>query len=93
MNESEDIGHDPYAKYWKNALEGKLVLFTVHPAGASHGAAPIGFVVARVLSQDGEVLVIDVGATTLEIHESYIHRILMDDEAEPSTLDGLPRLN
>lgn len=81
---------DPHAG-WADDLRGKKVLMTVQPDG-KHGS-PTGFVIGTVTHQSGEVLHVSLGKRDLEIHLQYVHRVLLDDEPVPDTLDGLPRLH
>lgn len=83
-------GIDPYAG-WQNDLRGKKVLMTVQPDGKQ--SSPTGFVVGTVSHQNGDILHISLGKNDLELHRQYVHRVLLDDEPVPDTLDGLPRLH
>jgi hypothetical protein len=78
---------DPYAG-WEDDLRGKKVLITVR-----HADTITGFVVGTVNHQIDDVLFVSLGDDEIEVHAQYIHRVLMDDEPIPETLEGLTRLN
>lgn len=72
---------------WVDDLRMKKVLISVQNTGVV-----TGFVVGDVLHQEGDVLFLSVGNLDMELHKQYVHRVLTDDEAIPTRVDGLPLL-
>lgn len=94
MTSAKQTWEDPYAKYWQKEMVGRSVVLTVNPVGAGPNAAPTGFVVGKVLGQQGDVLWVDLGPRKhrIDVHMGYVFKTLMDDEPEPDMIGDMKRL-
>jgi len=84
------LGVDPVSG-WLTDIRMKKVLITVQPDGQP--GVVTGFVAGTVVAQNGDVLTVSLEKTELDIHKQYIYKVLLDDEAIPDTLDGVPLLH